>query len=101
MDGRLRCKIQRGGLRTNVTASRINLSGNGCIFSIVTEDLHIISERMKYLSYNRIHSKVFFWRTTTGKELDWLLFRFNLGIFLVFQMSNSMRKSQNINNCFG
>ena len=32
----------------------------------------IISERMKYLSYNRIHSHVYFWRTTTGKELDWL-----------------------------
>ncbi|WP_192349153.1 ATP-binding protein [Algoriphagus sp. Y33] len=32
----------------------------------------LISERMKYLSYHRIHSNVYFWRTTTGKELDWL-----------------------------
>ncbi len=32
----------------------------------------IISERMKYLSYHRIATNVYFWRTTTGKELDWL-----------------------------
>ncbi len=32
----------------------------------------LISERMKYLSYHRIHSNVYFWRTTSGKELDWL-----------------------------
>jgi len=32
----------------------------------------IISERMKYLAYHRIFTNVYFWRTTTGKELDWL-----------------------------
>jgi len=32
----------------------------------------LISERMKYLSYHRIHSNIYFWRTTTGKEIDWL-----------------------------
>lgn len=32
----------------------------------------IISERMKYLHYNRLRSNVYFWRTTTGLELDWL-----------------------------
>lgn len=32
----------------------------------------LISERMKYLSYHHIHSNVYFWRTTTGKEIDWL-----------------------------
>lgn len=30
----------------------------------------IISERMKFLHYNKIRSNVFFWRTTTGKEID-------------------------------
>nr|WP_287935536.1 ATP-binding protein [Algoriphagus sp.] len=32
----------------------------------------VISERMKYLAYHRIPTNVYFWRTTTGKELDWL-----------------------------
>ncbi|MCH6200288.1 ATP-binding protein [Aquiflexum sp. LQ15W] len=32
----------------------------------------IISERMKFLHYNKIRSNVFFWRTTTGKEIDWI-----------------------------
>ncbi len=32
----------------------------------------LISERMKYLSYHHIYSNVYFWRTTTGKEIDWL-----------------------------
>lgn len=32
----------------------------------------LISERMKYLSYHRIATNVYFWRTTTGKEIDWL-----------------------------
>ncbi len=32
----------------------------------------LISERMKYLSYHRIYTNVYFWRTTTGKEIDWL-----------------------------
>lgn len=32
----------------------------------------IISERMKFLHYKRIKSNVYFWRTTTGMELDWL-----------------------------
>lgn len=32
----------------------------------------IISERMKYLAYHRIPTNVYFWRTTTGMELDWL-----------------------------
>ncbi|WP_373492959.1 ATP-binding protein [Aquiflexum sp.] len=32
----------------------------------------IISERMKHLHYSGINANVFFWRTTTGKELDWL-----------------------------
>ncbi|MBN3583712.1 ATP-binding protein [Algoriphagus aestuarii] len=32
----------------------------------------LISERMKYLSYHRIVTNVYFWRTTTGKEIDWL-----------------------------
>lgn len=32
----------------------------------------VISGRMKYLAYHRIPTNVYFWRTTTGKELDWL-----------------------------
>jgi predicted AAA+ superfamily ATPase len=32
----------------------------------------IISERMKFLHYNRIKTNIYFWRTTTGMELDWL-----------------------------
>ncbi len=32
----------------------------------------ILSERMKFLHYNRINSHSYFWRTTTGMELDWL-----------------------------
>jgi uncharacterized protein len=32
----------------------------------------IISERMKFLHYQGIRSNVYYWRTTTGKELDWV-----------------------------
>lgn len=32
----------------------------------------IISERMKFLHYNKIKSNIYFWRTTTGMEIDWL-----------------------------
>lgn len=32
----------------------------------------ILSERMKFLHYNRINPTFYFWRTTTGMELDWL-----------------------------
>ncbi|MGY6521796.1 MAG: hypothetical protein ACXIUD_08720 [Mongoliitalea sp.] len=27
---------------------------------------------MKFLHYNRINANFYFWRTTTGMELDWL-----------------------------
>jgi len=32
----------------------------------------VISERKKYLHYNRIYAKTFFWRTYTGAELDYI-----------------------------
>ena len=32
----------------------------------------IISERIKYLSYNKIFASSYFWRTYTGAELDYV-----------------------------
>lgn len=32
----------------------------------------ILSERMKFLHYTRLNPNFYFWRTTTGMELDWL-----------------------------
>lgn len=31
-----------------------------------------LSERLKYLNYHRISGTTYFWRTSTGQELDWI-----------------------------
>ena len=33
---------------------------------------YIISERIKFLSYNNIHANCFFWRTYNQQEIDWI-----------------------------
>ncbi len=33
---------------------------------------YIISERVKYLSYNKIFAETFFWRTYSQQEIDWI-----------------------------
>ena len=32
----------------------------------------IIAERIKYLSYHKIYSNVYFWRTAQQQEIDWV-----------------------------
>jgi len=32
----------------------------------------VVSERMKYLSYNKIYAKRYFWRTSQQQEIDYI-----------------------------
>ncbi len=33
---------------------------------------YLVSERMKFLSYNKIYTNVYFWRTVQQQEIDWI-----------------------------
>jgi predicted AAA+ superfamily ATPase len=53
---------------------------------------YCISERQKYLSYNRISANKFFWRTYTQKEIDYIEER--EGILHAYEMKYSGRSSK-------
>ncbi len=53
---------------------------------------YCISERQKYLSYNRISANRFFWRTYTQKEIDYLEERD--GMLYAYEMKYSSKSSK-------
>lgn len=53
---------------------------------------YCISERQKYLSYNRISANKFFWRTYTQKEIDYIEER--EGILYAYEMKYSIKSSK-------
>ncbi|MFO7754543.1 MAG: ATP-binding protein [Bacteroidales bacterium] len=53
---------------------------------------YCISERQKYLSYNRITANKFFWRTYTHKEIDYIEERD--GMLYAYEMKYSSKSSQ-------
>ena len=53
---------------------------------------YCISERQKYLSYNRITANTFFWRTYTQKEIDYIEER--EGILHAYEMKYSGRSAK-------
>ena len=53
---------------------------------------YCISERQKYLSYNRISANKFFWRTYTQKEIDYLEERD--GMLFAYEMKYSSKSSK-------
>src|SRR6056297_534489 len=54
---------------------------------------YCISERQKYLSYNRISANKFFWRTYTQKEIDYIEER--EGMLYAYEMKYSNKSSKN------
>lgn len=59
----------------------------------------IISERMKYLHYHRIRGNLFFWRTTTGQEIDWIEERD--GAIYAFEAKWNPRRMASLPHAFG
>jgi len=50
----------------------------------------MVSERMKYLSYNKIYASSYFWRTYTGAELDYV--EEQSGILTAFEIKYKKRR---------